>query len=66
MAEAMAPSFGVPPEEAIKTPVILAGSLEQMIDDMLERRERWRMSYVVVGVDVMDQFAPAVAKLAGT
>jgi probable F420-dependent oxidoreductase len=66
MAEAMAPSFGVPPEEAIKTPVILAGTLEQMIDDMLERRERWQMSYVVVGVDVMDQFAPAVAKLAGT
>ena len=66
MAEAMAPSFGVPPDEAIKTPVILAGTLEQMIDDMLERRERWHMSYVVVGVDVMDQFAPAVAKLAGT
>jgi hypothetical protein len=24
------------------------------------------MSYVVVGVDVMEQFAPAVARLAGT
>jgi probable F420-dependent oxidoreductase len=66
MAEAMAPAFGVPPDEAIKTPVILAGTLEQMIDDVVARRERWQMSYIVVGVDVMDQFAPAVAKLAGT
>lgn len=65
MAEAMAPSFGIPPEEAIKTPVILAGTLEQMIDDILERRERWQMSYVVVGVDVMEAFAPAVSRLAG-
>jgi hypothetical protein len=37
-----------------------------MIDDLEARRERWQMSYVVVGVDVMEQFAPAVARLEGT
>jgi hypothetical protein len=66
LAEMMAGSFGVSPAEALETPVVLAGTLEEMIDDLYARRERWDMSYVVVGVDVMEQFAPAVAKLAGT
>jgi probable F420-dependent oxidoreductase len=66
LAEMMAGAFGVAPEEALQTPVVLAGTLEQMIDDLHARRDRWAMSYVVVGVDVMEQFAPAVARLAGT
>jgi probable F420-dependent oxidoreductase len=66
LAEMMAGAFGVAPEEALETPVVLAGTLEQMIDDLHARRERWEMSYVVVGVDVMEQFAPAVARLVGT
>jgi alkanesulfonate monooxygenase SsuD/methylene tetrahydromethanopterin reductase-like flavin-dependent oxidoreductase (luciferase family) len=66
LAEMMAGAFGVTPEEALETPVVLAGTLEQMIDDVQARRERWGLSYVVVGVDVMEQFAPAVAKLEGT
>jgi probable F420-dependent oxidoreductase len=66
LAEMMAGAFGVSPDEALETPVVLAGTLEQMIDDVQARRERWGMSYVVVGVDVMEQFAPAVAKLTGT
>jgi len=66
LAEMMASAFGVAPEEALEIPVVLAGTLEEMIDDVYTRRERWGMSYVVVGVDVMEQFAPAVARLAGT
>jgi len=66
LAEMMAGAFEVSPDEALETPVVLAGTIEQMINDLLARRERWNMSYVVVGVDVMEQFAPAVAKLAGT
>jgi probable F420-dependent oxidoreductase len=66
LAEMMAGAFGVPPEHALETPVVLAGTVEQMVDDLLARRERWQMSYVVVGVDVMEEFAPAVARLAGT
>jgi probable F420-dependent oxidoreductase len=66
LAEMMAGAFGVSPEEALETPVVLAGTLEEMIDDLQARRERWGMSYVVVGVDVMEQFAPAVKRLAGT
>jgi probable F420-dependent oxidoreductase len=66
LAEMMAGAFGVSPDEALETPVVLAGTLQEMMEDVQARRERWGMSYVVVGVDVMEQFAPAVAHLAGT
>jgi probable F420-dependent oxidoreductase len=66
LAEAMAPAFGVTPDEALETPVVLAGTLDEMADDLVARRERWLMSYHVVGVDVIEQFAPVVARLAGT
>jgi probable F420-dependent oxidoreductase len=66
LAEAMAPNFDVTPEMALETPVVLVGTEEQIVDDLLVRRERWDMSYVVVNDDVLDQFAPIVARLAGT
>jgi probable F420-dependent oxidoreductase len=66
LAEAMAPGFGVTPDEALATPVVLAGTIDEMTDDIVARRERWLMSYHVVNGDVIEQFAPIVAKLAGT
>jgi probable F420-dependent oxidoreductase len=66
LAEAMAPAFDVTPEVALETPIALVGTAEQMIDDLIARRERWQMSYVVVDDAVADQFAPIVARLAGT
>ncbi len=66
LAEAMAPGFGVTPDEALETPVVLAGTAEEMTDDVVARRDRWQMSYHVVNGDVIEQFAPVVAKLAGT
>jgi probable F420-dependent oxidoreductase len=66
LAEAMAPSLDVSPEMALETPVVLVGTEAEMTDDLLARRERWQMSYVVVNDDVAEQFAPIVARLAGT
>jgi probable F420-dependent oxidoreductase len=66
LAEAMAPAFDVTPEVALETPIALVGTAEQMTDDLIARRERWQMSYVVVDDAVADQFAPIVARLAGT
>ena len=66
LAEAMAPAFDVTPEVALETPIALVGTAEQMIDDLIARRERWQMTYVVVDDAVADQFAPIVARLAGT
>jgi probable F420-dependent oxidoreductase len=66
IAQGMANSFGVAPEEAMETPVVLVGTKEQMIEGLHRRRERWDMSYHVVGVDFMEAFAPIVAELSGT
>ena len=38
----------------------------QIADDLDERRERWGFSYVIVGAEDVDAFAPVVAELAGT
>ena len=66
LAAAMAPAFDTTPEEVLDSPVGLVGSVEQMIETIRRRRDRWQMSYHVVNDDVMEQFGPVVARLAGT
>jgi probable F420-dependent oxidoreductase len=43
----------------------LVGPTSKLIEDLLERRERWGFSYVIVGADDVDSFAPVVAALNG-
>jgi probable F420-dependent oxidoreductase len=66
LAAAMAPMFGVGPEEALESGAALVGSEDEVIDQLHRRREEWGLSYVVVGDENVDEFAPIVAKLAGT
>ena len=66
MAATLAPAFGLPPEEALRSPHALAGSVEQIVNDLVERRERWGISYIGIGIDALHSLAPVVAKLAGT
>jgi len=66
MAEAMAPSFGVEPEAALEAGSALVGSENEVIEQLQRRREEWHLSYVVIGDEQVEQFAPVVAKLAGT
>jgi hypothetical protein len=42
------------------------GSAEQIVDELVEQRERWQGSYVTVQSDALEAFAPVVAALAGT
>ena len=66
LAEAMAPGFGVSPDEALSSGAVLAGSIDEVCDTLVRRREEWGVSYVVFGDDQYEQFAPVVARLAGT
>jgi probable F420-dependent oxidoreductase len=66
LANALAPSFGGSPEEALESGATLVGSESEIIEQLHRRRERWDLSYVVVGDDNIDEFAPIVAKLTGT
>ena len=44
----------------------VAGSPRDMANQLRERRERFGISYVLVGEELMDAFVPVVAELAGT
>jgi len=64
--EELAPAFGLAREEAGDTPHALIGSVEEICDQIVERRERWGISYLGLSGDQLDAFAPVVARLAGT
>jgi hypothetical protein len=66
LANAIAPGFGVTPEEALESGAALVGSESEIIEQLHRRRERWDLSYVVIGDENVDEFAPIVAKLTGT
>lgn len=66
MAEAFAPGVGLTAEQGLASPYALVGTPEQIAEDLRERRERFGTSYIVIGADVVDEFAPVVSILAGT
>lgn len=66
MAEAMGPALGISPEEALASPHAVVGSEAQIVDTLVERRERWGISYIGLSADAADAFAPIVARLADT
>jgi len=49
-----------------ETPFALIGSPAKLIEDLIARRERWGFSYIIVGAEDVESFAPVVAALAGT
>ena len=57
---------GAPTEVIAESPFALVGPPEKLIDELRERRERWGFSYVIVGENDVEPFAPVVAALAGT
>ena len=65
-AEMMAPLFGLPPEELAVYPHACIGSVEEIVESLQYRRERWDASYVVFQGDTMDAMAPVVAALRDT
>ena len=61
----MASLIRVPEEMIENTPFALIGSPQSIIEDLLARRERWGFSYVIVGAQDIESFAPVVAALRG-
>src|SRR6476620_4738694 len=53
-------------EGGLASPHVLIGSVDQICATLVERRERWDLSYYVFNDDAIDTVAPIVAKLAGT
>jgi probable F420-dependent oxidoreductase len=53
------------PDEILQSPYVLVGSVDQLVEDLLARRERWGMSYFTIFEPHVSAFAPVVARLAG-
>jgi probable F420-dependent oxidoreductase len=66
IATMMAKAFGVDTDVALETPAVLVGTVEEIVDEVQRRRDRWQMSYVVVDENFVDAFAPVVEKIAGS
>ena len=64
-ASGIASMLGVEQQMVEDSPFALVGPTSKLIEDLLERRERWGFSYVIVGADDVDSFAPVVAALNG-
>ena len=56
---------GMSVDQVLEMPSIFIGSVDQIVDDMQVRRERYGISYHVVSDRSMEAVAPVVARLAG-
>lgn len=65
VVQQIAGGLGLPTEAIEATPFALIGTPAQIVDDLLARRDRWGFSYVIVGAEDVDAFAPVVAELTG-
>jgi probable F420-dependent oxidoreductase len=66
VASAMALGFGSQPADVLEVPHFLIGTVDELIDSLQRRRDRYGISYVIVPGDVAEQFSPVVSRLAGT
>ena len=53
-------------EEILDAPFVLIGTVDEMVEALRRRRERWGISHFITFEPFMDALAPVVAKLAGT
>jgi probable F420-dependent oxidoreductase len=66
VATAMAARVGAESQQILDMPHFLIGTVDELVEDLRRRRERYGISFVIVPGDVAELFAPIVARLAGT
>lgn len=62
---AMADMISVEQSMIIASPFALIGTPTKIVEDLIARREQYGFSYVIVGPEDIESFAPVVAELAG-
>jgi probable F420-dependent oxidoreductase len=65
VAAVMAAGFGAEPKDVLAMPHFLIGTVDEVVEDLQRRRERYGISYVMVPGEADEAFAPVVARLAG-
>ena len=66
LAGGMAGGMGVEPADVLDTPHFLIGTVDEVVEMLRERRERYGISFVILPGDVAEAFAPVVERLTGT
>jgi len=66
MAELLAEGLGLTPAEALLSPFQIVGSVDEIVDLIVARRERWGFTDIGLSSGALEEFAPVVARLAGT
>jgi len=56
--------FDLPERDARASPHVLVGDASAMVDALVERRERWGITYHVISGDDLQRFLPVVTALA--
>lgn len=62
----MAPMFALEPDQLADHPHALIGSVDEICDMLVERRDTYGISYVTFGASVAEAVAPIVERLTGT
>lgn len=65
IASTLAAGYSVSTDTILQTPYLLIGSVDQICDQLLERRERFGISYINVFEQGLEALAPVIARLAG-
>ncbi|TAN23535.1 MAG: TIGR03621 family F420-dependent LLM class oxidoreductase [Actinomycetota bacterium] len=61
----VAPAFGVTADQAMASPIVLVGTVSEIIETLELRRQQFGFSYWVIHQQEMEAFAPVVAALNG-
>lgn len=64
--DAFADGFGLTPDQARHSPHALCGTIDQIVDDLIERRERFGISTIGLSASSLDDLTPVIERLAGT
>jgi alkanesulfonate monooxygenase SsuD/methylene tetrahydromethanopterin reductase-like flavin-dependent oxidoreductase (luciferase family) len=66
VAAAFAPMMELEPRDILELPHFLVGTVQQIVEDLQSRRERFGVTHIVLPDDGADDLAPVVERLAGT
>jgi probable F420-dependent oxidoreductase len=66
VAATLATGFGAEARDVLDMPHFLIGTIDELVDDLRARRERYGFSFVVVPGESAEAFAPVVERLSGT
>ncbi len=66
VAGAMAGGMGMEAADVLDVPHFLIGTVDEVVDALQRRRERYGFSYVILPGQVAEAFAPVVERLSGT